>query len=429
MDDTGTVETSEIEGGTTSAAAEEVEEISSETKDDEISEGGDDGSSASSSSTEETDETTEEGAEKKGKVEAKEDDELDISDIENDELDKKIKVDSVNFADLKKEYPDLVKKFPGLRHAIFRDREFTQLFGSVDDAKEAAQKVEVFDHVDRALMQGDPSVLVNVLNNDSAKDFAKNIIPTLFKRSPELADAALKGPVLNIIRRAQAQGKKLGDTQQGKNLVAAAKILHNMLFDTYGIQEHDDDVVDKRVKAEREQLSKKEQELYEERYNELFADTNEICTKKLSTMIESRLQGKENANLTPLMKKFIIKEVIREVGGVLDGDGQHMATMRALWKRAGKDGYSRSHLSQIATAYLGRARNLLGPYISKYKKEALGKGAVSGSGNGQNPQKVTTSPQVGSSPSGKSGKIDWKRVDWSKTSTADSLAGRVTYKK
>jgi AAA ATPase containing von Willebrand factor type A (vWA) domain len=413
-------------GGTSADTEEEIAETPEETEDDadgqdsDVSEDGDGGREDEDGSSEEK--------EKDDKTDELLSNLTDLSNVEDEELDKKLKVDNVNFSDLKKKYPDLTKDFPGIRRALFREKEFTQVFGTPEEAKEATGKLELFDQVDASLTAGDPSTLVQALADTTAKDFAKNIIPTLFKRSPELADAALRGPVLNILRRAVQKGRSLGDTPQGKNLVNAARILNHMLFDSYDIAEHDDVVIDGKIKEERGKLQQREQEIFQQRHDELEEAVTDVCYRKLESTIYSSLEGKGNEKLTKLMKQYIVENTIKKLGQELESDEQHNAVMRSLWKRAGKDHFSRSHLSQIATAYLGRARNLIGPIRNRLRSEALGNGK-SVSGNGR---KVVTSPRVGSGgtrSSGSGGKVDTRKVDWSKTSTEQALAGNYTFKK
>src|SRR5436190_140497 len=53
-----------------------------------------------------------------------------------------------------KEYPELFKKFPFLEKMMYRDREYTELFGSFDDAKEIAEKSENFNNFENQLLSG-----------------------------------------------------------------------------------------------------------------------------------------------------------------------------------------------------------------------------------------------------------------------------------
>src|SRR5258708_6881820 len=82
-----------------------------------------------------------------------EDDELeliepdeDIEKIDLKESDENIDVEAPpRKKEILKEYPELFKKFPFLEKMMYRDREYSQLFGSFDDAKEIAERSESFN--------------------------------------------------------------------------------------------------------------------------------------------------------------------------------------------------------------------------------------------------------------------------------------------
>src|SRR5438874_1486535 len=51
-----------------------------------------------------------------------------------------------------KEYPELFKKFPFLEKVMYRDKQYSELFGSFDDAKEIAEKSEIFNNFESQLL-------------------------------------------------------------------------------------------------------------------------------------------------------------------------------------------------------------------------------------------------------------------------------------
>ena len=63
---------------------------------------------------------------------------------ESEEVDEEIKLE---LAPTRKEilakYPKLFKEFPHLQTAMYRSREFSELFTTIDDAKEAVEKVRL----------------------------------------------------------------------------------------------------------------------------------------------------------------------------------------------------------------------------------------------------------------------------------------------
>src|SRR5271169_344060 len=83
-----------------------------------------------SSQTEEGDEDSEEGLEETGEEEEDEEEEQ----VEDEGLGK----DRPTFKEINAKFPTLFKDFPGLKHAFFKEREYSALFPTVEDAKVAA---------------------------------------------------------------------------------------------------------------------------------------------------------------------------------------------------------------------------------------------------------------------------------------------------
>src|SRR5437660_282354 len=46
------------------------------------------------------------------------------------------------FKEITKKYPNFFKDFPNLRHAFFREKEYSEIFSTVDEAKEAQEDIE-----------------------------------------------------------------------------------------------------------------------------------------------------------------------------------------------------------------------------------------------------------------------------------------------
>ncbi len=114
-------------------------------------------------------------------VEADEDEEkLDLSKADDD-----IDIDAPpRKKEILKEYPELFKKFPFLEKILYRDRQYSELFGSFDDAKEASERVEAFDAFESQLMSGSTEQVLREVKETDENAFNKIIddyLPTLAK--------------------------------------------------------------------------------------------------------------------------------------------------------------------------------------------------------------------------------------------------------
>src|SRR5216684_2162863 len=84
-------------------------------------------------------------------------------------------------------YPEFFKDFPDLRHAFFREQEFSQIFPTIDDAKEAAENLESFSNLEEFVLSGTSDGLKSFLEaaeegkKGSLQNIVANFLPTLYK--------------------------------------------------------------------------------------------------------------------------------------------------------------------------------------------------------------------------------------------------------
>src|SRR3990172_8704927 len=63
---------------------------------------------------------------------------------EEEEDEKEEEIDETTYQQIKKVDKDIFKKVPELRSVIFREQEYTKVFPSVEDAKQAQEAAEIF---------------------------------------------------------------------------------------------------------------------------------------------------------------------------------------------------------------------------------------------------------------------------------------------
>lgn len=327
--------------------------------------------------------------------------------------DKDVKVAGASYGQIKKEFPDLFKKYPRIKDDLFAATAFRQIFPSVDDAKEAHGKVEVFDEIDNGVTNGDFAPLVSALAGDTRKSFAKNILPTLHKLDKELFGAAVQPVLQNIIFNAFKEATANGD----KNAINASRIFYKKFFGTYNIPEKlqlDEDVA---VKAEREKGQQREKELVGQREQEFKHDFDRVVTKELKRSVMQKLSL--DKSLTDYAREALTAKIISDIKHDVDQNKEDVAAFRSIWRRAVKERFPRSLVSQLANTYLGRARTRVGPLTSKHLSKAI---------PAKRPPETdrVSGASVSKAPGGK---IDGNKVDWSRTSTADLFAGKPILKK
>ena len=188
----------------------------SDSKDDigEFDEESDDNESEDNSEDEDGEEETDEDEEKE------EDDEIE----EDKEVENEFTVRA-----LKKSYPDIFKKFPEVKDAIFRERMFTKLFGSVDEAEDASNKAQYLDTISQELFEGKSENLLKSLKKNSEESlrvFASGFLPQLFKTDKDLYHEITDHTLNHVLHVVNNNALKNGN----KNLATAVKYISQFLF-------------------------------------------------------------------------------------------------------------------------------------------------------------------------------------------------------
>jgi len=345
---------------------------------------------------------------------------------EEDEETEEVEVESKpRLKEITAKYPKLFKEFPALKDAYFRANAYSELFPSVDDAKEAAEKAETLDGFEAALVgKGSSLELLNSIKDTSPaalSRFVDKLLPTLYEFDSKLFYQATEPVTRQLLWSAHQHGLKTGN----KNLVASAQHISNYLFEDPEVkQPRAKGKADPELNEERRKLEQDRNQFEGQKRGEFVGDLHAKAGKQLVKIINDGLDPK-NA-MTAFTRDAITDKVIEEVGRRLEADPRHMARMKSLYTRAARAGYPKAMTDQISSAYLSAAKALVPGIRSEMKQKALtgkvvkkqlqgnrqigqGGGAGNAGGNGRGPSA--------------------KQVDWSKTSDEDFLAGRITLKK
>lgn len=315
---------------------------------------------------------------------------------------------------VREKYPNFFKDFPQLRDAIFREQAYTDLFATVDDAKEAAEKVQNFDALEKDITSGNPETLIVAVKEMGAEGFFDKFLPTLYNSDEKTYYRVVMPVIKGFINSMHKSGKANGN----ENLANSA--LHAMKF--AGI---DDEKAEPKPDPEIERQRK-----------ELETERNRIATQRfqdnlrtIGTSLRETLNGEVgksflNEKASPYLKRTMTNEIIDRVGELMNSDEKHLGLMDSLWNRAAKENYSASSLERIKSAWLSRARALMPAIRREVRNQALGVPE----------QKESTKEPViserSSSRTSTSGvKLEPKKIDWSKTSDLDVLNDRVTLRR
>lgn len=313
------------------------------------------------------------------------------------------------FSELKKEYPDLFKKFPDLREVYFREAKFSTLYPTVEDAEEAFNKASNFDTLSQSLLSGSPKLLLDELEKsgkDKVASVAEKFLPAVLEKSQDLyysiVSPIVEGFVLNLYKE--------GERTNNENMKNAA--LYAM---QYGWNHMDPEMLGKPKKAtspeieeEKKRLADERNKIHTEHYREAYTAVDSRAKKLLVTEISKAVSSIPDE----FSRSAAIREIFEKTNEVLSADERHMRLMNSLWQKAQKSGFSPESRSRLVTTLLVRAKQIL-PAVSREimaqinpKKEVKKVVKKSDAGGKIQPKEKEAESSMFTQPKGK--------VDWSK---------------
>lgn len=333
---------------------------------------------------------------------------------------------------INEKFPDFFKVFPAMRDMYFREAEYSKLFPTIDDAKEAQENNSAFQNIRDDVFNGSGEKFLTAIKGQSPQtlqNFAGKILGTLVKVDQDSFWRAAN-PLVEDIARSMY---KKGIAENNESMSNAAKYLAHYFFGNADVAEGKTTTVPKEQPesdVSRERKEWEDQRQFEFRTNiekDVRAQLVDLITGTDARTGKSRLDPDDI--LSPFIKNTIIEKVIQDIGATLQADKNHIAYMDSLWSRAKSNGRTDADKVRIITAYLTRARALAPSLRSKYVSEATGKRI-----RGENQKRVKMASIDEKMPSngrvsGSSGKnYNPKSIDYRKTSDYDILNDDIKYK-
>jgi hypothetical protein len=339
------------------------------------------------------------------------------------------------FKDLTKAYPDIFKKFPTLRDMYFREQAYSQVFPSLDDAKEAASNNEVLTTMRDSLFSGDIGKVLTAVKDSDPKamdSIAGNIMKQIYDISPDLHWKAATPLLENVIRSFYKDGKKNGN----ENMMNAAEHLSNYLFgdDTGAVAKGEKTfvkTVEKNTEVEDERKKFNQEKDTSFRIGIVDEIGKGLKSLVLSTDKNGNLRLDPDGVFSKFIKDTITDKVMNEVDRLMTDDKTHMAYMNSLWEKARKAGHTGDWNARLKDAYLARAKSLVPQVRAKFVSEALGTTSE------VNKRRAEKSEKNGSRKESSGGRASGgsnglahssKDIDWSSTSDLDFLNDNVKLK-
>ena len=290
----------------------------------------------------------------------------------------------VELKELTGKFPTLFKDFPTLKHAFFREQQFTEIFPTVEEAKKAQEAQAAYEEISAAVIDGDAHKFVKELGSeskDSIKDFATNFLPALKEENKDVYLDVITPVVAQFIKNVYSHGL----SEKDENISNAAKIVHKVLFGgAYEDVGKDSPIMTREKSKDEEKLEQDKKNYLNGKYAELYKNVTDTCYSALDQEIEKGL-----ADLTktkPGLKKILARDIKKTVLETMESDPNYLTRMQALWKRESRNSFSGTHKGSLHATFLGKAKAVLPRIRAEARKEALGKEDVSG--NGKEPTRI-----------------------------------------
>jgi len=272
-----------------------------------------------------------------------------------------------------KAYPDLFKKFPFIDRALRQEKEYTELFGTVEDARDAQQRSAEYSQFENDLLQGNTNGLFKSLKNADETAFAEavdNLLPTL----AQVDQAAYNHIIGDVIKRTLISAVNAStnlDEDSAQQLKLAAGIIHQFAFGpgkfrppTRFNRNYQD-----QNNPERQQLNNERAQFFNEQFGSI---TNDLQGK-----VDNLLKNTISANIDPkgAMNSYVKKTAVRDsldlLTRLIAQDERFQQHKDNLWKKALESNFDRRLVDSIRSSYLSRAKALLPSVLKKVRAEAL----------------------------------------------------------
>ncbi len=291
-------------------------------------------------------------------------------------------------------YPNFFKDFPYVKDAYFRERDYKEVFPTVEDAKEAAQRAQQFAQFEEGLFKGDTTEVLKSLKETDQKAFATvvdNYLPALMKVDQQayfhVLGNTISNTVISMLQEAQASGNE--------QLGAAAKILNQYVFGTSQLRAPRNLVNQSPQEDEaRKQLDNERMKFMTDRFEMVRSDVSTRLENVLKATVAEHIDPKKS--MTDYVRKNAINDVMSQLDSLLQNDAEFRRHYDGLWQQAVRSGFNQQSVAAIRKAYLSKSRTVLGKIIGKVRGEAIRglRGGKSNTGNKQG------HPPVGASLSG-----------------------------
>jgi hypothetical protein len=249
---------------------------------------------------------------------------------------------------------------------MFRDKKYTELFGSFDDAIEIKERSDNLAEFESDLMQGQTGRVLASVKELDKKAFDKivdNYLPTLAKVDKEAYFEVVGNVAKTVIREMAKEAKN----SKNEDLQRAALILNQFMFGTSEYtppqqRVKEDENQNKELEQERQSFVR---ERFETARNDLQTRVDNVLRATISDYIDPK------GEMSSYVKRNAVRDALVQLHQTIGQDTGFRKSLDRLWEAAFNEKFNANALKRIQSAYLGRSRQALAVVIRKARAEAL----------------------------------------------------------
>ena len=300
----------------------------------------------------------------------------DLDEIEDDLADDDVDADDKKFELIaparKKEilakYPKLFTDFPYLEVAYYRDKQFSEVFPTVSEAREAREGLDVLARFDSDLKTGNIENIFSAAYQADKNSFytiVDNLMPALAKIDEKAHHHIIGNISKQIISAMYADGNKPGM----EVLKEAALVLNQYVHGSNEYTPPTNLATKPEGNPEADELAKERKAFLQERFN----NAREEVSTRIDNAIRSTLDQNidRNGQMTEYVKKNAMRDAQEKLETILRKDTRFRSVMTKLWQKAQANNFNDESRKAIRSAYLGRAKALLPGVINEARRVAL----------------------------------------------------------
>jgi len=276
----------------------------------------------------------------------------------------------VSRREILKKYPNVFKEFPYLEKAYYRERQFTEMFPTIDEAKEAVEDSKTLKQYESDLRDGNLAVALQTIKDESPKNFDR-VVDNYLKVLSEIDEKSSQHVIGNIIRTTISAMVQESRSSNNEALQSAATILNQFVFGSSNFQpptrlssDKPDPVDEERTKFEKERSESRRRD---------FENTRDGLNSRVGNSIKATIAANIDLKdaMTPYVKKAASNEAYETLVSLIDKDSRFKILLDKLWEKAFSNNFDDSSKENIRKAYLSKAKTLLPAVIKQARNEAL----------------------------------------------------------